>query len=230
MPSPFITVLSCSFGCQSGCLLEQVLEGEIEKPFRFLVLCADPGKEDKRTYYYARQMRARCKESGIDVITAPGPNLYNDILNTQHNGETRMDNPPFWVKNADGSRGKLIQGCTGFYKVAPMRKALRRYLRQKYSVGNKELRSGLVEMWIGFAADEWHRCSESNVQYIDFRFPLIEQKMTKANFIIDKGPRKVWAAMNCSLVHFFKLEFVLEVKAIYTAHIEVIIPLSGGLI
>lgn len=66
-----------------------------------------------------------------------------------------------------------------------MDRALRTYLSMKHGISHntKRLRPGLVEKWIGFAHDEWHRCSEADSQYITFRFPLIELKMDKAKCV-----------------------------------------------
>lgn len=58
MSEPFLVALSCSGGVQSICLLEMVLRGDIEKPLRFVVLIADPGMEDARTYWTMRPVPA----------------------------------------------------------------------------------------------------------------------------------------------------------------------------
>jgi hypothetical protein len=162
-----------------------VLRGEIEKPFRFLVLNADPGMEDSRTEDTVGTKRERCAAMGIDIITAQGPDLYHDLVNSRFDGSTRIDNPPYWTRDANGKRGKLKQKCTNYYKIAPMDRALRHYMSRKHGVkwNTTHLRPGLVEKWIGFAHDEWHRCSESDVGYIRFRFPLIERKMDKAQCV-----------------------------------------------
>lgn len=213
--SAFITVLSHSGGAQSQWLLEMVLRGEIEKPLRFVVLNADPGMEDSRTYHFVRESRRRCQAAGIDYITASGPNLWVDIVNSISNGATRIDNPPFWVKKPDGSRGKLTQKCTAHYKIAPMDRALRKYLLQKHNIGCPELRPGLVEKWIGFASDEWHRCSDSAQQYITLRYPFVERKMDRTHIEgrylktgTTKPPRSVCAACFSNGLDYYKEMFL----------------------
>lgn len=209
--SAFITALSHSGGVQSQFVLEMILRGEWERPFRLVVLNADPGMEDSRTYRFVRDTRRRCQAAGIDYITANGPSLYADLVNMISNGAKRIDNPPFWVKKPDGKVGQLIQGCTQIYKIAPMRRALRNYLATKYGVTNGVLRSGFVDMWIGFAADEWHRCSESDVNYIRNTFPIIEQKWDRAmiegwflNTGTPKPPRSVCAACFSNGLDYFE--------------------------
>ncbi len=210
-PNAFLSVLNYSAGVQSTCLLEMVLRGEIEKPLRFLVMNSNPGMEDKRSYWMIREYRKRCREAGIDIITAPGGNLYTDIANFEFSGNNRLDNPPYWTKNEDGSRGRLRQRCTGFYKIEPMKRALRRYISQKHGISTDCLRPGLVESWIGFGADEWHRCSESNVQYITLRYPLIEMGMDRAKvagWYLERGismpPRSVCNACFANGLSHFK--------------------------
>jgi hypothetical protein len=236
MSKPFITALSHSGGVQSHALLEMVVRGDIEKPFRFVVLNSDPGMEDSRTYELIRRAREMCRGAGIDYITAPGPNLYHDIVNSVSTGQRRIDNPPYWTAKIQGASkiplpemyefienlrstsgiepiiGKLKQKCTGLYKIAAMDRAMRAYMGQKYSVSDvtKRLRPGLVEKWIGFAADEWHRCSESDTKYIKLRYPLIELGYDKAKVIgyyikngINIGPRSVCASCFSNGLDFY---------------------------
>lgn len=209
--SAFITALSHSAGRQSHMLLEMILRGIIERPFRFVVLNADPGMEDSRTYEFVREARRRCHSIGIDYITASGPDLWVDLVNMVSNGAHRIDNPPFWCKKPDGKRGKLTQGCTQHYKIAPMRVALRKYIATKYNIAHAELRPGLVEMMIGFAADEWHRCSESDVAYIKNSFPFVDAKMDRKEIDrqydilgIPTPPRSVCAACFSNGLEYFK--------------------------
>jgi hypothetical protein len=183
MSKPYITALSHSGGLQSQNLLDRILDGEIEKPFNFVVLNANPGMERRQTRELINQDRERCAVAGIDYITAQGPSLYSDIVNSRFDGTTRLDNPPYWTKDAGGEKGQLVQGCTQYYKIAPMRRALRHYLSRKHGISwnTRNLRPGLVEMWIGFSYDEWHRCSDSDVGYIVNRFPFVEMKVEKAH-------------------------------------------------
>jgi hypothetical protein len=180
---PYIHVLNFSGGAQSSYMLELVLRGEIEKPRRFLVVNADPGMEGRITEKNMRSYRARCAEAGIDMITAPGPNLYNDLVSSPFTGSRRLDNPPFWTKDENGKRGRLMQKCTQFYKIAPMDRTVRKWMQQRHAITTGMLRPNLVERWIGFTSDEWHRCSEPDVAYAKFRYPLIEMEISKSDVV-----------------------------------------------
>lgn len=209
---PFLTVLNYSGGSQSSYLLKLVLEGKIERPFRFVVMQADPGMEQEGSIWTVLKYRQKCREQGIDIITATGPSLFNDLVSLPSTGARRIDNPPFWTRNKDGTRGRLRQKCTDHYKIAPMDRAVRQYLKNKYGIrGGSSLRPGLVQKWIGFAADEWHRCSDSSTAYVTFRFPLIELGLTKQQVVEGFGQfqeespdRSVCSACPWNGLNFFK--------------------------
>lgn len=180
MSEPILTALSHSAGVQSQCLLEMVLRGDIPRPKNFIVLNANPGMEDERTLGFVDEIANRCTAAGISYIKAKGPNLYHDLTTFKERGLTRLDNPPYWTLSPDGKRGRMRQKCTPAYKIAPMRQALRQYMFEKFGVSKLSKRLPQVEQWIGFAADEAHRVSASEVKFITLRFPLIERSMTKA--------------------------------------------------
>lgn len=205
-----LTTLSYSAGVQSHALLEMLLRGDIEKPKNFLVLNADPGMENSLSYEFVAATKKRCADAGIDFITAPGPNLFQDLTTFRERKLERLDNPPLWTKSKLGKRGRLKQLCTSAYKIAPIRRALRRYLNQKFGVSLVTRRPPPVEIWIGFAADEAHRCQEADVKYTKFRWPLIELGMDRLKVEgyylkhgIEKPPRSVCNACFANgLKHF----------------------------
>jgi hypothetical protein len=173
--TPILTTLSYSAGVQSHALLEMVLRGDMPKPESFLVLNADPGMEDSRSYEFVDKAKSRCREAGIDFITAKGGDLYRDLTTFKERGLTRLDNPPYWTKNREtGKKGRLRQGCTQVYKIKAMRHAIREYLSERFGISKTTKRLPTVETWIGFAADEAARVGDSDVKFIRFKYPLIE--------------------------------------------------------
>ena len=191
------TVLNYSAGKQSQCLLWIVLNGEIECPDPFLVLNADPGMENSETYRHIEEMRERCRDAGIEMHTVPGPNLYRDLVQLRTTKKSRLDNPPYWIKKPN-TKGQLRQKCTSKYKIEPMDRFLREWLREKYGIPSKGRVAGYVEKWIGFTRDEAIRIKPSPRQYIRFRYPLIELNMNKGDvmrYYMDRGleipPRSV---------------------------------------
>ena len=148
-------------------------------PTHFAVINADPGMENSLTYKYNSMIRGLCEESGIRYIKAAGPNLYNDLVSLTP--ETpRVDNPPYWVINDKGKIGRLMQGCTNHYKVAPMDREIRKLLYEIHGISIKSRRiPGVVVKWIGFTAEESQRKSEPDQKYVRFEYPLIEKGIYK---------------------------------------------------
>lgn len=203
-PSEFddkkLTVLNYSGGKQSSCLLWMILLGYLPQPENLIVLNADPGMEDPRTYEYLDNMFSYCDQEGIDAWTVDGPDLYEDIVTLDETDKDRFDNPPYWTKDEEGSTGRLRQKCTQVYKIAPMDRAIRRVLEERFDISQKSKRlgDGIVEKWIGFSFDEVERVKPPEQKYIRFRYPLIEKGMASSDvidFFFDHGlavpPRSV---------------------------------------
>ena len=175
-----LTVLNYSGGVQSTAILELVLAGDIKVSLdKFLVMSADPGMEDSRTYAHMDRMRPRVLAAGITWITTREKNLYKDLINISVSGRTRMDNPPFWTKKKNGKLGQLSQKCTREYKIRPMDRAIRRHLLETQGIAVRGRVPGYVEKWIGFGADEQHRVKEPSVKYQRFAYPLIERGLDR---------------------------------------------------
>lgn len=215
MSDPILTSLSYSGGEQSHGLLEMVIRGHIERPKNFVVINADPGMEDERSYEFVAQAKRRCGEVGIPFVTAKGRDLFTDLLMLPFTGDTRMDNPPYWVKKPNGKIGRLKQKCTGAYKIAPMQRARRQLMHDLCGVSLKSKRLPRVDVWIGFAADESGRVSEKKTdkgpKYVNLRYPLIERGITKAKMAgyyldhnIPKPPRSVCCACFSNGLRYFE--------------------------
>jgi len=140
-------------------------------------MAADPGMEDARSYDIRDAMLERCTASGIYNEVVSGGDLFKDMIEACRNGSTRVDNPPLWVLNEDGSVAQIMQKCTRYYKIAPMRAAIRRYAETE---GIGISKPGSVEQWIGFAYDERRRVKPSDVKFIQLRYPLIDLRLTRA--------------------------------------------------
>lgn len=185
MNETLLTTLQYSGGKQSHALLEMVLLGHIPKPKNFLVLNADPGMENENSYPAVEKMRTRCEAAGIPFRTARTTLCY-DLMTFKERGLTHLDQPPYWTRNRKtGKIGKLKQKCTKFYKVAAMRRELRRYLNEQFGISLVTKRLPSVISWIGFAADEQSRADKikKDVKFITLQFPLIWMGLTKVKVI-----------------------------------------------
>jgi len=193
MAKRLLTVLCYSAGVQSHAILKMVECGMIEKPQRFSLVCADPGMESSVSMDFRdRDARQICAAAGIGFVVAGGPDLYRDIQDAANGNKDRLDTPPFWTQNDDGTVGQLTQQCTREYKIRPMNRAVRRELLRIWGIptgpkGNRAIAVGAVEQWIGFTADEQHRfddlLKQPHAKFTTFRCPLIELGLTKSDVV-----------------------------------------------
>jgi hypothetical protein len=82
-------------------------------------------------------------------------------------------------------KGQLMQCCTGYYKVAPIRRAIRARLNE--IMGSGTTWPGIAETYIGFASHEWGRAVKANedVQWQKLRFPMIEHDVSANRVMSD---------------------------------------------
>jgi len=213
--SPLVTQLSFSAGTGSGCIAEMLLRGDLEIPRNLVVIRANPGMENSETNAYCANIADRFKAKGIPYIEVKR-DLLRGLLDLKTSGRTRFDLPPFWTRNrATGKKGRLLQRCTKWAKIAPMDHALRNWMHENLGISRVSRRIGVdtVRKWIGFSQDEWMRIKEAPQQYVYFEYPLIEKRMTKADiagYYMKHGlklpPRSVCNACYANdIAHFKKM-------------------------
>lgn len=206
MEKRILTAINYSAGVQSSGILEMVLAGIIPRPEPLLVVNANPGMENSVSYQHTASMMGRCAVAGIEFVTVPGPNLYHDIVTLKDSGKTRLDNPPFWTPSERGRKeGQVTQKCTQAYKVAPMDRAVRKWMNDNWSISPKNSQLARivgVEKWIGFTLDEQHRAdglmAAKRARYVGFAFPLIAMEMTKSD-VVDLFRDRNWKLPPTSL-------------------------------
>lgn len=143
-------VLSFGGGVNSVAVLVRALA---TRDLPDLVIFADTGDEEAHTWAVVRHAEIVCREAGVEFVTVrrKGPGLVlwhlaNKVLPLPHRG---------------------FRACTQKFKVAPIRKELRRR-------GVKQ-----ATMLLGIATDEAHRQKPSNVKWITHEFPLIDAGMSR---------------------------------------------------
>lgn len=72
--------------------------------------------------------------------------------------------------------GPLRRQCTREYKIVPAERELRRR-----GFGGRGARAVRVEQWIGISLDEIERMKPSRTPWIETRWPLVEQRLTRAD-------------------------------------------------
>jgi hypothetical protein len=82
---------------------------------------------------------------------------------------------PFFTLNADGTKGKIQnRACTRDSKIYPVQREYKKIAMVKR--GEKNIR---VIQWIGISLDEIYRMKESREPWLQSRWPLIENKISR---------------------------------------------------
>jgi hypothetical protein len=109
-----LKVLFLGGGLQSSLMVELALAGEMERPD--LVIFNDTHDEPWWVYQQVGSLRNRLSAAGIAFVqpSATCWGIMNDLQSTDIHGSM-----PVFVKNPDGSVGRLRRQCTDYYKVQP---------------------------------------------------------------------------------------------------------------
>ena len=164
-------IISLGWGVQSFTLAAMVALGELE-PVDYAVH-ADTTHESKLTYEFSDRWTGWVEKRGVRVITVK-PNRSDPI----DNGYGQQD-VPFYSLNLKGDQGQGKRQCTLQWKIIPVRRQISLELKQKAL--NKT--PGIIEQWIGISLDEFPRMRNSDVKYINNRYPLVENKMTRVDCV-----------------------------------------------
>lgn len=164
-------VISLGWGVQSFTLAAMVALGELE-PVDFAIH-ADTTWERKATYEFAQRWTPWLEALGVKVITVQDRDQAAAVTTL------RTDVPAFTVDATAEVYGQLRRQCTGRWKITPMR----RYIIEELQRRQLPKFSGQVEQWLGISEDEWHRAKDSDVKYIQHRYPLLERGMRRGDCV-----------------------------------------------
>ena len=165
-----IRVLSLGAGVQSTCLALMAARGEIT-PMPDYAIFADTF-EPKHVYDHLKWLES---EVPFPILTVKNGDIWREVYRSKID-DTRCDNPPFYTKNQDGTKGILRRKCTVRYKVVPIMRKIRELLGFKKG---ERVKNAHVEQWIGISTDEMTRMKEAPEKYIEMRWPLIELGMSR---------------------------------------------------
>lgn len=87
--------------------------------------------------------------------------------------------PAFSLDNADGARGQIKRQCTHDWKVV----SVRRFVAAELKRLGRPKSPGAVKAIMGISADEWRRVRDSDVQYIENDYPLVDRGLTRDDCI-----------------------------------------------
>lgn len=165
-----VHIISLGAGVQSSVMAMMAACGEIG-PMPACAIFADTQAEPKAVYewlgWLSRQLpfpilqvsRGNLAENALRVMTSKGGNKYTN------------SNIPVFLKAPDGHVGIQSRQCTGDYKIVPVQRKTRELIGRK--------RSAKAIMWIGISTDEAHRMKPSRKAWIENRFPLIDEGISR---------------------------------------------------
>lgn len=178
LPDPRLRVISNGKGVQSVTMILLAARGLIG-PMPDAII--DAVLDDERTSSAENMAWLQSPNMGITMpfVSSPIGEIQGDLCGLIDGWIERMANPPFFVRNADGSRGILGRGCTRDYKLRAIWRECRKLL--SLEPRSPTPRAPVVEMWLGITRDEKHRMAPSAQRWIQNRYPLIEIGWTRAD-------------------------------------------------
>jgi len=161
-----VRILSLGAGVQSSTIALMMKHGEIE-PVEAAVF-ADVRAEPRRVYEWLDWLEKQLPFPVIRVCQSDG--LTANIEAYKNGHAKRASCPPLFTIGRDGKLAAIRRQCTRDFKLAPIRRAVR-----KIAAGRR------VVQVIGISSDESRRARVSDVGYISNEYPLIEKGMTRSD-------------------------------------------------
>jgi hypothetical protein len=163
-----LRVLSLGAGVQSSTLALMIAAGEV--PMVDSAIFADTQSEPAAVYRWLDWLE---KLLPFPVLRVSAGSLEADVLHSIDDPlRHRVGQIPFYVRSeGDAREGMLWRQCTGDYKLAPIRKEVKRMLAES---GQQQ-----ATMLVGISMDEAIRMKPSRVKYIVNAWPLIELRLTR---------------------------------------------------
>ncbi len=164
-------ILSLGAGVQSTDLLLRSLRDEFDARPDYAVF-ADVGSEPKGVYRHLEWLIDYVdKEYGFEIHVIQAGNIYQDCLDFVNGKAKRCDGMPLFVRSSNGSKGMLNRQCTGYYKILPVR----RFVKKDKPKG------GQVELWLGISYEEMQRMKNPDVKWVRHRYPLVEKRIRRVH-------------------------------------------------
>ncbi len=172
-----IRVLSLGAGVQSTCVLLMSCRGVLPK--LDAAVFADTGAEPKSVYKHLAWLETEARCYGIPILKGKRGDLRADTIEFRRTGGRASGNPgakrwaslPLYIKNPDGTVGKVNRQCTKEYKIEVVVRIIRREL---LGLKPRQVAPAMaVEHWFGISADEVYRVRSSTNHWQVFRYPLI---------------------------------------------------------
>lgn len=162
---------------QSSVLALMASRGEIEAPD--CAIFADTQAEPASVYEWLDWLESRLSFP-LYRVTAGSLEEDDGHRRTSKKSGLRYvkTKAPYWAWSEGRAGGVVSRRCTLDYKIAPVRRKVRRLL----GIYRKHTPPGtLCEMWLGISRDEAHRMKPSQIPWAIHRWPLIDLGMSRAD-------------------------------------------------
>lgn len=163
-----IHIISLGAGVQSSTMALMAAAGEIT-PMPKCCIFADTQAEPASVYKWLDFLE---KQLPFPVYRVTAGNLREKSLQigTKDNGDTWVKGgiPAFALK-PNGEVGPLFRKCTYDFKIVPIQKRI------------AEWRDVGVVQWIGISVDEIGRIKESQVKWVENRWPLVDLRKSRVD-------------------------------------------------
>lgn len=168
--------ISLGAGVQSSTMALMAAVGDLT-PMPDAAIFADTQAEPASVYKWLNYLES---ELPFPVYRATFGNLGEESLEytvSNKSGKiyTKLTIPVF-VKSPEGTKGMLPRRCTQDYKIKVIEREYKRLLGIKRMPSDSPV---LVKSWIGISFDEAHRMKSSRQSFIENRWPLLEEGMSR---------------------------------------------------
>lgn len=172
-------VLSLGAGVQSSTLALMAAHGEVT-PMPKVAIFADTQWEPAEVYRWLDWLEGQLP---FPVVRVSKGDIRADNVSATDRGTVgrgeRYARMPLFTSSPTG-RGQVRRQCTSEYKVEPIEKHVRReVLGLKFRQRAPKTLS--VVQWRGISMDEQQRLSYSREKWMEVRYPLVEQGMTRGH-------------------------------------------------
>ncbi len=157
-------ILNLGAGWQSSRIFLASCLGQLPK-FDAAVF-SDTQWEPDAVYENMTFLVAEAAKAGIPLAQVTAGPIRAEILEfmqaRRHLGRKRYASAPMFIKNVDGSQGRMKRQCTKEYKIEP----IERWIRREFLglAPKKRIPGGVViRQWFGISEDENRRCAYPGV-------------------------------------------------------------------
>tara|TARA_R110000823_G_scaffold117707_1_gene241301 strand:- start:310 stop:1086 length:777 start_codon:yes stop_codon:yes gene_type:complete len=213
-------IISLGLGIQSTAMYIMSSLGQIDRADH--AIFADPGAELPDTYKLWDYLNIwKERNNGIPLVKKR-KSLYDDLIKSQNSRGKRFASIPAFTE----SQGMVRRQCTGEYKINVVVQEVRRLHGLK-----KGQRMKPTEMFLGISLDEIQRMKESQLYNIDYKYPLIEQRITRSDcvrFLEEHGFHNVKKS-SCTFCPFHNNRNWKEIKRDYPDEWEKVIKVDRAI-